>query len=140
MRRIDLVAPRGAILRALAPETQRERMRGLLGRPSLGRDQALLLESTRSVHTLGMGFPIRVALLDHDHVIQRILHVPPIGSCGLGVGSATSSSMRRGPTSGRETGSGSSRPTEGPAERAAILPGAAPGPGAGCGMDRAPIV
>ena len=77
MRRIDLVAPRGAILRAQAPETRRERMRGLLGRPSLGRDQALLLESTRSVHTFGMGFPIGVALLDHDHVIRRILHVPP---------------------------------------------------------------
>ena len=77
MRRIDLVAPRGAILRAQAPETRRERMRGLLGRPSLGHDQALLLESTRSVHTFGMGFPIRVALLDHDHVIRRILHVPP---------------------------------------------------------------
>ena len=73
MRRIDLVAPRGAILRAQAPETRRERMRGLLGRPSLGRDQALLLESTRSVHTFGMG----CALLDHDHVIRRILHVPP---------------------------------------------------------------
>ncbi|HEX6581878.1 MAG TPA: DUF192 domain-containing protein [Actinomycetota bacterium] len=76
MRRIDLVVPRGAILRAQAPETRRERMRGLLGRPSLGRDQALLLESTRSVHTFGMGFPIRVALLDHDHVIRRILDVP----------------------------------------------------------------
>ena len=77
MRRIDLVAPRGAILRAEAPETRRERMRGLLGRPSLGRDQALLLVSTRSIHTFGMGFPIRVALLDRDHVIRRILHVPP---------------------------------------------------------------
>ena len=77
MRRIDLVAPRDMTLRAQIPETRRERMRGLLGRPSLGRDQALLLETTRSVHTFGMGFPIRVALLDHDHVIRRILHVPP---------------------------------------------------------------
>ena len=77
MRRIDLAAPSGAILRAQAPETRRERMRGLLGRPSLGRDQALLLETTRSVHTFGMGFPIMVALVDNDHVIRRILHVPP---------------------------------------------------------------
>ena len=77
MRRIDLVAPRGTILRAQKPETRRERMRGLLGRASLGPDQALLLEGTRSVHTFGMGFSIGVALLDHDHVIRRILHVPP---------------------------------------------------------------
>jgi uncharacterized membrane protein (UPF0127 family) len=77
MRRIDLVAPRGAILRARVPETRRERMRGLLGRPSLGRDQALLLETTKSVHTFGMDFPIMVALVDHDHLIRRILHVPP---------------------------------------------------------------
>jgi uncharacterized membrane protein (UPF0127 family) len=77
MRRIDLVAPRGTILRAQVPETRRERMRGLLGRPSLGRGEALLLATTRSVHTFGMGFPIGVALLDHDLVIRRILHVPP---------------------------------------------------------------
>jgi uncharacterized protein len=77
MRRIDLVAPRGTVLRAQVPETRRERMHGLLGRPSLGRDQALLLGTTKSVHTFGMRFPIRVALLDHDHVIRRILHVPP---------------------------------------------------------------
>lgn len=76
MRRIDLVAPRGAILRAQVPETRRERMRGLLGRRSLGPDEALLLETTRSVHTFGMGFSIRVALLDHDLVIRRIQHVP----------------------------------------------------------------
>ena len=77
MRRLDLVAPRGVTLRAQAPETRRERMRGLIGRPSLGRDQALLLETTRSVHTFGMSFSIWVALLDNDHVIRRIMHVPP---------------------------------------------------------------
>jgi uncharacterized membrane protein (UPF0127 family) len=77
MRRIDLVAPRGAILRAQAPETRRERMRGLLGRPSLGRDQALLWKRRGPSIRSGMGFPIRVALLDHDHVVRRILHVPP---------------------------------------------------------------
>ena len=77
MRRIELVAPRGIRLRAQTPETRRERVRGLLGRPSFGRDQALLLETTRSVHTFGMGFPIWVALLDDEHLIRRILHVPP---------------------------------------------------------------
>ena len=39
-----------------------ERLRGLLGRD--GIDGALLIEGARSVHTLGMRFPIDVAYLD----------------------------------------------------------------------------
>jgi len=39
-----------------------ERLRGLLGRD--GVDGALLIEHARSVHTLGMRFPIDVAYLD----------------------------------------------------------------------------
>ena len=138
MRRIDLVAPRGTILRAQVPETRRERMRGLLGRPSLGRDQALLLEATRSVHTFGMGFPIRVALLDHDLVIRRIQHVPrnrlllPRRGVRHVLEYAGGADLRPGDWL-RIAG-----PTEGARQTAAILPGAAPGPGAGCGMTEPP--
>jgi hypothetical protein len=41
-----------------------ERARGLLGRD--GIEGALLLPRVRSVHTLGMRFPIDVAFLDRD--------------------------------------------------------------------------
>ena len=77
MRRIDLVAPRGAILRAQVPETRRERMRGLLGRRSLDPDVGLLLEGTRSVHTFGMRLPISAAMLDQDLVVRSVRRMPP---------------------------------------------------------------
>jgi uncharacterized membrane protein (UPF0127 family) len=40
------------------------RLRGLLGRDSL--DGALLIERARSVHTIGMRFPIDVAFCDRE--------------------------------------------------------------------------
>jgi uncharacterized membrane protein (UPF0127 family) len=46
-------------------------MRGLLGRDPLARGEALLLERTRSVHTIGMRFELAVVLLDRGlHVIE----------------------------------------------------------------------
>ncbi|HVX16402.1 MAG TPA: DUF192 domain-containing protein [Acidimicrobiales bacterium] len=50
--------------------TRRERRRGLLGRD--GIDGALLIERCRSVHTIGMRFPIDVAFLDAGGVVVRI--------------------------------------------------------------------
>jgi uncharacterized membrane protein (UPF0127 family) len=44
---------------------------GLLGRKEF--DGALLLEKTRSVHTLGMKFPIDVAFCDRDLRVVRII-------------------------------------------------------------------
>ena len=49
--------------------TRRERRRGLLGRDGL--DGALLIERSRSVHTIGMRFPIDVAHLDADGMVLR---------------------------------------------------------------------
>ncbi|MGH9028646.1 MAG: DUF192 domain-containing protein, partial [Acidimicrobiales bacterium] len=43
------------------------RTRGLLGRSSF--DGALVLERTRSVHSMGMRFAIDVAFLDRDMVV-----------------------------------------------------------------------
>ena len=77
MRRIDLVAPRGAILRAQVPETRRERMRGLLGRPNLSASDTVLLERTRSIHTFGMHFPVTVALLDGGLVVRSVRLLRP---------------------------------------------------------------
>ena len=55
--------------------SRRDRRRGLLGRE--GFDGALLLERTRSVHTLGMRFPIDVAHLDADGAVLRIVTMRP---------------------------------------------------------------
>jgi uncharacterized membrane protein (UPF0127 family) len=46
-----------------------ERMRGLLGRDGL--DGALVIERARSVHTVGMRFPIDVAFCTADLVVVR---------------------------------------------------------------------
>ena len=64
-------------VRLLEPTTRRERARGLLGRETLGPDEALLLRRCRSVHTLGMRFPIDVVLLDRDDLVIRVLPVRP---------------------------------------------------------------
>ena len=51
------------------------RTRGLLGHSSY--DGALLLEHTRSVHTLGMRFALDVAFLDRDLVVRDTLYMAP---------------------------------------------------------------
>ena len=55
-------------------DTVRQRALGLLGKASY--DGALLLEKTRSVHTMGMRFPIDVAFCDDDLKVLRIVTVP----------------------------------------------------------------
>jgi len=50
-----------------------ERMRGLLGRPPLQVDQALLITSCSSIHTIGMKYPIDLAFLDKDWEIKKIV-------------------------------------------------------------------
>jgi len=51
--------------------TRRARSRGLLGRD--GVDGALLLRPCRSVHTVGMRFPIDVAFCDDDLRVLRVV-------------------------------------------------------------------
>jgi len=105
----------------------------------LAVDQAMLLERTRSIHTFGMRFPISIALLDRELVVRSVRPVKPgrlllprlrirhVLECAQGVDLRPGDRLRivRAPEARRA---------------AAILPGAAPGPGAGCGTDRAPIV
>jgi uncharacterized protein len=50
--------------------TRAERRRGLLGRD--GIDGALMLRPARSVHTVGMRFPLDVAWCDRDLVVLRV--------------------------------------------------------------------
>jgi hypothetical protein len=51
------------------------RIRGLLGRS--GYEGALILKGTRSVHTIGMRFPIDVAFLDRELAVLDVVHLPP---------------------------------------------------------------
>ncbi len=43
-----------------------DRMRGLLGRPMLAADEALLIEPCASVHTVGMRYSLDLAFLDGE--------------------------------------------------------------------------
>jgi uncharacterized membrane protein (UPF0127 family) len=49
------------------------RMRGLLGRSSLPRDEGILLRPASSVHTWFMRFPIDVVFLDRDLAVLRVV-------------------------------------------------------------------
>lgn len=55
--------------------TRWERLRGLLGRPSLSSGTGLLIPGATAVHSLGMRFPIEVVWLDDAlHVVEvRVL-------------------------------------------------------------------
>ena len=66
----------GQVLASLAvADTWWLRTRGLLGRD--GVDGALLLRPARSVHTLGMRFPIDVAFCDEALVVLRTATMAP---------------------------------------------------------------
>jgi uncharacterized protein len=78
MRRTTLEGPRGVTLRCDIAEGRRERARGLLRRPEIGTDEALLLPNARSVHTFGMRFPILVLRLDPSFRIVDARYVAPM--------------------------------------------------------------
>jgi uncharacterized membrane protein (UPF0127 family) len=60
----------GKVLASLEVASSRpERRRGLLGRDGL--EGALLIEGSKSVHTIGMRFPIDVAHLDAEGTVLR---------------------------------------------------------------------
>ena len=55
-------------------QSRAERRRGLLGRDQM--DGVFVLRA-RSVHTIGMSFPIDVAFCDDNGMVLRVLTVPP---------------------------------------------------------------
>lgn len=66
----------GDVLASLQVASSRsDRRRGLLGID--GFDGALLIERTRSVHSLGMRFPLDVAFCDEDLVVVHTRRLPP---------------------------------------------------------------
>jgi hypothetical protein len=66
----------GEVLASLeVADTRSARRRGLLGRD--GVDGALLIVPARSVHTLGMRFPLDVAWCDRDLTVVRVVRLAP---------------------------------------------------------------
>lgn len=59
--------------RVMQTTTALERMRGLLGRPQLQPDEALLIAPCWSIHTLGMHYAIDVVFLTGNLQIRRIV-------------------------------------------------------------------
>ena len=51
-----------------------ERMRGLLGKPQLLRNQGLLIEPCSSVHSFGMHYPIDLIFLNKNWKITKLVH------------------------------------------------------------------
>jgi uncharacterized membrane protein (UPF0127 family) len=65
----------GEVLASLEVADSRPlRRKGLLGRD--GIEGALLLQPARSVHTIGMRFPIDVAWCDRDLTVLRVARLP----------------------------------------------------------------
>jgi uncharacterized membrane protein (UPF0127 family) len=77
MRRVTLVGEGGLHLEVEVAERRRERMRGLLRRVRLPPGHGLLIPNARSVHSVGMRFPLDVAFLDDDLVVLAVERVPP---------------------------------------------------------------
>ena len=60
------------------PDTVFGRMKGLLGRRSLGRGKAMLLSPCSSIHTFGMQFSLDLVFLDRTMRITSLSEkVPP---------------------------------------------------------------
>jgi uncharacterized membrane protein (UPF0127 family) len=60
--------------RCLVADRPWARMRGLLGRSSLPRGEAILLRPAASIHTFFMRFPIDVVFVDENSRVIRIAH------------------------------------------------------------------
>ncbi len=64
----------GRVLASLEiPTSRKEKAIGLLGRTGL--EGAILFRPARSIHTVGMKFPLDVALLDANNTVIKMLHV-----------------------------------------------------------------
>ena len=67
-----LTDDRRELARVEVAETARERARGLLGRSALAPGHAMWLAPCRSIHTIGMRFPIDVVFLDREARVLTI--------------------------------------------------------------------
>ncbi|MEQ1872550.1 MAG: DUF192 domain-containing protein [Ilumatobacteraceae bacterium] len=82
-----LVSAGHVLASAERARSRESRARGLLGRDGIGG--ALVLSPCRSVHTIGMRFPIDVAYLDEQGFVLKVAHMHR-NRIGLPVWKATS--------------------------------------------------
>ena len=59
--------------RCVVADSFRLRLRGLMGRKSVGSDEGLLLVGSPSIHTSFMRFPIDAVFLDRELVVLRVV-------------------------------------------------------------------
>lgn len=81
VRFLTLIDPRGLRLDVEVPQSRADRRRGLLGRSELGEGAGMLFLHCRSVHTIGMRFPILVVWLDADVRVLDARRVRPGRIC-----------------------------------------------------------
>ena len=68
-----LKGPEGSIAtKVYIADTFRSRRKGVLGRPALDPDEALVIARCGQVHTFGVPYELDVVFCDHD---MRVLHV-----------------------------------------------------------------
>lgn len=53
-------------------ETAPERMQGLLGRPQLSSEEAMLIRPCRLIHTVGMQYALDIVFLDASNRIRKL--------------------------------------------------------------------
>lgn len=75
-----LIRPGSPRITATHARTLWERLRGLLGRKEPFPGTGLLLERVRSIHTIGMDYPIDVVFLDDSMQVIRVYHCVPPGT------------------------------------------------------------
>ena len=76
--RLERTDGRAVCERCLVAETPLARLRGLLGRRELGRDEGLLLRPASAIHMWFMRFPIDAVFLDRELTVVGIApHLKP---------------------------------------------------------------
>jgi hypothetical protein len=71
---VNLTRARVVARQVAYARTFRARLVGLLGRARLTPEEAVVLVPCRSVHTIGMRFPIDIAFLDREGRVVHLVH------------------------------------------------------------------
>jgi uncharacterized protein len=93
--RLECPTPAGRLAVTVATSFP-ARARGLLARPPLEQDEALLIAPCSSIHTFGMRYPIDVVFLDRCARIVRVCPKVPARRLRFGWGAAAVLELRTG--------------------------------------------
>ena len=90
------IPPRQLLPQVRRTATALERMRGLLGRRELNKDEGLLISPCNSVHTFFMRYAIDVIFLDRENVVVKVVHGMKPYRLAMAVGSSSVLETRAG--------------------------------------------